>query len=51
MHLRQMNLEAIIQSGVSQKEKNTPRILMHIYEIQKDVTDEIICKAAVEKEI
>ena len=36
-----MNLEAVI----SQKEKNKYRILMHIYGIQKNVTDEPICRA------
>ena len=42
-----MNLEPIIQSKVSQKEKNNYRIT-HIYGIQKDGTDESICRAAVE---
>ena len=32
-HLRQMNLEPIIQSEVSQKEKNQYSILTHIYGI------------------
>ena len=40
-----MNLEPIIQSEVSQKETNKYCILMHIYGIQKDGTDEIICRA------
>ena len=31
--VRWMNLEPIIQNEVSQKEKNTYRILTHIYEI------------------
>ena len=31
--MRWMNLEPIIQSEVSQKEKDKHRILMHIYEI------------------
>ena len=31
--MRWMNLEPIIQSEVSQKEKNTYHILMHIYRI------------------
>ena len=31
--MRWMNLEPIIQSEVSQKEKNKYRILTHIYEI------------------
>ena len=41
--MRQMNLEPIIQSEVTQKEKNKYHILMHIYVIQKDGTDEPIC--------
>ena len=40
-----MNLEPIIQSEVSQKETNKYCILMHIYGIQKDGTDESICRA------
>ena len=31
--VRWMNLEALLQSEVSQKEKNKNRILTHIYEI------------------
>ena len=31
--VRWMNLEALLQSEVSQKEKNKYRILTHIYEI------------------
>ena len=38
--VRWMNLEALLQSEVSQKEKNKYRILTHIYEIQKSGTDE-----------
>ena len=34
--VRWMNLELIIQSEVSQKEKDKYHILMHIYGIQKD---------------
>ena len=45
-----MNLEPIIQSEVSQKEKGKYHILMHIYGIQKDSNDEFICKAAMEKQ-
>ena len=45
-----MNLEPIIQSEVSQKEKDKYCILMHIYGIQKDGIDEFICKAAMEKQ-
>jgi len=45
---REMNLEAIIQSEVSQKEKNKHRVSTHTYGIQKDGTAERICRAAVE---
>ena len=45
--MMQMNLEPIIQSEVSQKEKNK-YILTNIHGIQKDGTDEIICWAAME---
>ena len=43
-----MNLEPIIQSEVSQKEKDKYHILTHVYGIQKDGTDEPICRAAME---
>ena len=46
--VRWMNLEPVIQSEVSQKEKNKYCILTHIYEIQKDGPDEPICRAVVE---
>ena len=46
--MRWMNLENIVQSGVSEKEKDKYCILMHAYGIQKDGTDEPICWAAVE---
>ena len=42
-----MNLEPITQSEGSQKEKNKYRI-MHINELQKDGTNECICRAAME---
>ena len=45
-----MNLEPIIQSEVSQKEKKKYHILMHIYGIQKNDTEEFIYRAAVEKQ-
>ena len=45
--MRWMNLEPIIQSEVSQKDKY--RILMHIYRIYKNGTEEFICRAAMEK--
>ena len=48
--LRWMNLEPIIQSKVSQKEKHKYRILTHIYRIQKNGTKELIYRAAVEKQ-
>ena len=37
-----MNTEPIIQSKTSQKDKNKYHILMHIYGIQKDGTDEYL---------
>ena len=43
--MRWMNLEPIIQSEVSQKEKDKYCILMHIYGIQKNVTNDPTCKA------
>ena len=51
--LRWMNLKPILQSEVSQKEKDKNHILMHIYALglQKDGTDEIICRAARERDI
>ena len=48
--MRWMNLEPIIQSEVSQKEKDKYRMLMHIYGIYKDGTDEFICRAAMGKQ-
>ena len=47
---RWMNLEPIIQSEVSQKEKDKYHMLKHIYGIQKDDTNEFICRAAMEKQ-
>ena len=46
--LRWMNLESIVQNEVIQKEKDKYCILMHVYGIQKDGTDEPIYRAAVE---
>ena len=43
-----MNLDPIIQSEVSQKEKSKYDILMHMYGIQEEATDEPICRAAME---
>ena len=48
--MRWMNLEPIIQSEVSQKEKDIYRILTHIYRIQKNGTEEFIYRAAMEKQ-
>ena len=45
-----MNLEPIIQSEVSQKEKDKYHILTHIYGIQKNGTEEFISMAAMEKQ-
>ena len=44
--MKWMNLEPIIQNEVSQKDKY--HILMHIYGIQKDSTDELMCRTAME---
>ena len=43
-----VDLETVIQSEVSQKEKNKYRILMHICGIKKNNTDEPVCKAEIE---
>ena len=44
-----MNLDPIIQSEVSQKEKNKYHILRHMHGLQKDGTDESICRAVAAK--
>ena len=43
-----MDRETIMQSEIGQKEKNKYCILMHICGIQKNGTDEPICKAEIE---
>ena len=48
--MRWMNLEPIIQSEVSQKEKDKYRIVIYVYEIYKDGTDNPICRTAIEKQ-
>ena len=48
--MRWMNLEPIIQSEVSQREKDKHHILTHIYRIQKNGTEEFIYRATVEKQ-
>ena len=42
-----MDLETVIQSEVSQKEKNKYRMLTHIYRIYKNGTDEPGCRAGI----
>ena len=46
-----MDLQTVIQSEVSQKEKNKYRIVTHICGIYKDGTDELICKAEIETQM
>ena len=48
--MRRMNLEPIIQSEVSQKEKDKYHILTHIQRIQKNGNEEFIYMAAMEKQ-
>ena len=43
--MRWTNLEPIVQSQISQKEKYKYRILSHPFGMQKDGTDEFICRA------
>ena len=43
-----MDLETVIQSEASQKEKNKYCILTHIFGIQKPGADEPICRAAID---
>ena len=49
--MRWMKLEPIIQSEVSQKEKNQYSILMNIYGIYKDSNDDPICETAKETQM
>ena len=49
--MRWMNLESIIQSEVSQKEKHQYNILTSIYGIYKDGNDNPICEMAKETQI
>ena len=46
--MRWMNLGPVIQSEVSQKEKNKYHILTHTYGIKKYDTDKPICRTALE---
>ena len=49
--MRWMKLEPILESEVSQKEKDQYIILMHIYGIYKDGNDNPICKRAQETQM
>ena len=49
--MRWMKLEPIIQSEVSQKDKDQYSILTHIYEILKDGNDNPICKTEKETQM
>ena len=46
-----MELESVIQSEVSQKEKNKYCILTHICGIQKNGIDEPVCKAEIKTQM
>ena len=48
--MKWMNLEPIIQSEASQEEKSRYCILTHIYGIQKNGTDEPVCRAGIERQ-
>ena len=49
--MRRMRLEPIIQSEVSQKDKDQYSILMHIYGILKDGNNNPICTTEKEKQM
>ena len=49
--MKWMNLETVIQSEVSQQEKDKYCILMHIYGIQKEGIDNSTCRAAKETDV
>ena len=49
--MRWLKLEPIIQSEVSQKDKDQYSILTHIYGIQKDGNDNTICKTEKETQM
>ena len=46
-----MNVGPVIQSKINQKEKTKYHILTHICGIQKNGTDEPICRADIEKRL
>ena len=49
--MRRVNLELIIQSEVSQKEKHQYSILTHIYGIEKDGNGDPVCETAKETQM
>ena len=49
--MRWMKLEAVIQSGVSQREKHQYSKLTHIYGIQKGGNDDPMYKTAKETQV
>ena len=51
LQMIRMNLESVIQSEVSQKEKSKCHMLMCIYGIQKTGTDNPICMAVIETQM
>ena len=46
-----MDLKTVIQSEVSQKEKNKYRLLTHVCGVKKNGTDELVCRAEVETQM
>ena len=49
--VRQMNLQPLVQSKVSQKKKNKYHILMHMCGILKNGIDDLICKTEIETQM
>ena len=49
--MRWIKLEPIIQSEVSQKEKHQYTTVTHIYGIQKDGNDNLVCETAKETQM
>ena len=46
-----LDLETVIQSEISQKDKNKYHILMHICGTSKNGTDEPVCRAEIETQM
>lgn len=46
-----MDIEAVIWSEASQKEKNKGCILMYICGVRKNATDEPICRVGIETQL